>query len=59
MSLRGTLEHLDQVERAGPAGDAGLEEAKTSLVGQVLFYAAMALIPIVIFGLLLLVAKHT
>jgi hypothetical protein len=25
----------------------------------VLFYAAMALIPIVIFGLLLLVAKHT
>jgi hypothetical protein len=29
------------------------------LMRNVLFYAAMALIPIVIFGLLLLVAKHT
>jgi hypothetical protein len=32
---------------------------KTTASRQILFYAAMALIPIVIFGLLLLVAKHT
>ena len=35
------------------------KKRKQSLVSQVLFYAAIALIPIVIFGLLLLVAKHT
>jgi hypothetical protein len=32
---------------------------KTPMSRRVLFYAAMALIPIVIFGLLLLVARHT
>jgi hypothetical protein len=35
------------------------KKRKTSLARNVLFYAAMALIPIVIFGLLLLVARHT
>jgi hypothetical protein len=35
------------------------KKRKTPMSRQVLFYAAMALIPIVIFGLLLLVAKHT
>jgi hypothetical protein len=29
------------------------------LARQVLFYAAMALIPIIVFGLLLLVARHS
>ncbi len=53
------LEHLDQVEAADRAEMRDWKKRKTSLVGQVLFYAAMALIPIVIFGLLLLVARHT
>ncbi len=40
-------------------GTAGLEEcARTPLARQILFYVAMALIPVVIFGLLLLIAKH-
>jgi serine/threonine-protein kinase len=53
------LEHLDQVEPADRPEMREWKKRKTSLMGQVLFYAAMALIPIVIFGLLLLVAKHT
>jgi hypothetical protein len=53
------LEHLDQVEPAERAEMREWKKRKTSLVGNVLFYAAMALIPIVIFGLLLLVARHT
>jgi hypothetical protein len=31
---------------------------KTPMAKQILFYVAMALIPVVIFGLLLLIAKH-
>jgi eukaryotic-like serine/threonine-protein kinase len=53
------LEHLDQVEPADRPEMRDWKKRKTSLARQVLFYAAMALIPIVIFGLLLLVAKHT
>ena len=53
------LEHLDQVEPAERPEMRDWKKRKTSLARQVLFYAAMALIPIVIFGLLLLVAKHT
>ncbi len=53
------LEHLDQVEPAERLEMRDWKKRKTSLARQVLFYAAMALIPIVIFGLLLLVAKHT
>jgi serine/threonine protein kinase len=53
------LEHLDQVEAADRPEMRDWKKRKTSLASQVLFYAAMALIPIVIFGLLLLVAKHT
>ena len=53
------LEHLDQVEPAERPEMREWKKRKTSLMGNVLFYAAMALIPIVIFGLLLLVAKHT
>jgi len=53
------LEHLDQVEPAERPEMRDWKKRKTSLANKVLFYAAMALIPIVIFGLLLLVAKHT
>jgi serine/threonine-protein kinase len=52
------LEHLDQV---GVADRPELREwkvRKTPLARQILFYVAMALIPVVIFGLLLLIAKH-
>jgi len=53
------LEHLDQVGVAERAEMKEWRKRKTPMARQVLFYAAMALIPIVIFGLLLLVAKHT
>jgi serine/threonine protein kinase len=53
------LEHLDQVEAADRPEMRDWKKRKTSMASKVLFYAAMALIPIVIFGLLLLVAKHT
>jgi serine/threonine protein kinase len=53
------LEHLDQVEPAERPEMREWKKRKTSLASQVLFYAGIALIPIVIFGLLLLVAKHT
>lgn len=52
------LEHLDQVGVADRAELKDWTRRKTPWVRQVLFYAAMALIPIVIFGLLLLIAKH-
>ncbi len=53
------LEHLDQVGVAERTEMKDWRKRKTPVARQVLFYAAMALIPIVIFGLLLLVAKHT
>ena len=53
------LEHLDQVGVADRAELRDWKKRRTPLARQVLFYAAMALIPIVIFGLLLLVARHT
>jgi serine/threonine protein kinase len=53
------LEHLDQVGVAERTELRDWKERKTPLPRRLLFYAAMALIPIVVFGLLLLVAKHT
>jgi serine/threonine-protein kinase len=53
------LEHLDQVGVAERTEMRDWKKRKTPVARRVLFYAAMALIPIVIFGLLLLVAKHT
>ena len=53
------LEHLDQVEAADRPEMRDWKKRKTSMASKVLLYAAMVLIPIVIFGLLLLVAKHT
>jgi eukaryotic-like serine/threonine-protein kinase len=53
------LEHLDQVTPAERTEMRDWQKRRTPLVNQVLFYAGMALIPIVIFGVLLFVAKHT
>jgi serine/threonine protein kinase len=52
------LEHLDQVGVADRAELHNWKVRKTPLAKQILFYVAMALIPVVIFGLLLLIAKH-
>jgi serine/threonine protein kinase len=52
------LEHLDQVGVADRAELRDWKVRKTPLARQILFYVAMALIPVVVFGLLLLIAKH-
>lgn len=52
------LEHLDQVGVADRAELHNWKNRKTPMVKQILFYVAMALIPVVIFGLLLLIAKR-
>jgi len=52
------LEHLDQVGLADRPELRDWKIRKTPLMKQILFYVAMALIPVVIFGLLLLIAKH-
>jgi serine/threonine protein kinase len=52
------LEHLDQVGVADRAELRDWKIRKRPVVKQILFYVAMALIPVVIFGLLLLIAKH-
>ena len=53
------LEHLDQVGIEDRTELHNWKKRKTPLVRQILFYVAMALIPIVILGLLLLVARRT
>jgi eukaryotic-like serine/threonine-protein kinase len=52
------LEHLDQVGVADRPELRDWKVRRTPLARQILFYVAMALIPVVIFGLLLLIAKH-
>lgn len=52
------LEHLDQVGVTDRAELHDWKHRKTPLARQILFYVAMALIPVAIFGLLLLIAKH-
>jgi serine/threonine protein kinase len=52
------LEHLDQVGVTDRAELHDWKVRKKPLAKQILFYVAMALIPVAIFGLLLLIAKH-
>jgi eukaryotic-like serine/threonine-protein kinase len=52
------LEHLDQVGVADRPEMRDWKIRKTGLAKRILFYVAMALIPVVVFGLLLLIAKH-
>jgi serine/threonine protein kinase len=52
------LEHLDQVGVADRAELHDWKVRRTPLAKQILFYVAMALIPVAVFGLLLLIAKH-
>jgi serine/threonine protein kinase len=51
------LEHLDQVGVEDRAELSNWKHRRTPWVRRILFYIAMALIPVVIFGLLLLVAR--
>ena len=53
------LEHLDQVTPVDRSETRNWQKRRTPILNRVLFYAGMALIPIVIFGVLLFVAKHT
>ncbi|MBS1857287.1 MAG: serine/threonine protein kinase [Acidobacteria bacterium] len=53
------LEHLDQVGVADRAELKEWKKRRTPLARQILFYVAMALIPVVVFGLLILVARHS
>jgi eukaryotic-like serine/threonine-protein kinase len=53
------LQHLDQVGVADRAELTDWKERKSPVARQVGFYIMMALIPIVIFGLLFWVAKHS
>ena len=53
------LEHLDQVGVADRPELRDWRKRRTPWLRRVLFYAAMTLIPIVIFGLLIFVARHT
>jgi serine/threonine-protein kinase len=53
------LEHQDKVGVADREELANWKERKQPRARQILFYVAMALIPIVIFAIMLWVAKHT
>ncbi|HLG96605.1 MAG TPA: serine/threonine-protein kinase [Bryobacteraceae bacterium] len=52
------LEHLDEVGVADRPELHDWKQRRTPWLRRVLFYAAMALIPVVIFGLLIFVARH-
>jgi serine/threonine protein kinase len=52
------LEHLDQVGVAERPELHDWKKRRTPWIRKILFYAAMALIPIVVFGFLLFVARH-
>jgi serine/threonine-protein kinase len=53
------LEHLDQVGIADRAELRDWKQRRTPWIRRLAFYAMLALIPVVIFGLLLWVAKHS
>ena len=53
------LEHLDQVGVSERAELHDWKKRRTPWSRQILYYAMLAMIPVVIFGLLLYVAKHT
>jgi serine/threonine-protein kinase len=52
------LEHLDEVSPTDRAELQNWKKRRTPFLGQVLFYLAMVMIPVVIFGFLLLIAKR-
>ncbi len=52
------LDHLDEVGVAERAEMQNWRRRRTPVSRQILFYVAMALIPVVVFGLLLWVARH-
>jgi len=52
------LEHPESVGVADRAELTDWAKRKSSLLRAILFYAAMAMIPVIVFGLLLFVARH-
>jgi serine/threonine-protein kinase len=52
------LEHLDQVGVAERPELQNWKERRTPWLRRILFYIALALIPVVIFGLLVFIARH-
>ncbi len=52
------LEHLDQVSAVDRSELKDWKIRRTPWLKRLLFYAAMALIPIVVFGLIILAARH-
>ena len=52
------LEHLDEVKAADRQELTNYSKRKTPWLKRILFYVAMALVPAIIFGLLILVARH-
>jgi serine/threonine-protein kinase len=52
------LEHLDQVSVSDRAELRDWKHRRTPWMKQVLFYVGMALIPVFVFGLLLLIARR-
>jgi serine/threonine-protein kinase len=55
----GDLQHQDEVGVADRAELRDWKQRRSPLIRQILFYIMLALIPLVIFGVLLYVAKHT
>jgi serine/threonine protein kinase len=53
------LQHLDQVGVAERPELREWNQRRTPMTRRILFYVGLALIPVVIFGLLLLVARHS
>jgi len=53
------LRHQDEVGVADRAELRDWKERRSPLIRRILFYVMLALIPIVIFSLLLYIAKHT
>jgi serine/threonine-protein kinase len=53
------LEHLDEVETADRTELREWKKRRTPWLKRIAFYVAMALIPVIIFGLLMFVARHT
>jgi len=53
------LEHLDEVTPSERAELSDWKKRRTPWLKRILFYVAMALIPVVVFGVLIFVARHS
>lgn len=53
------LEHLDEVTPSDRSELRDWKKRRTPWLKRILFYIAMALIPVVVFGILIFIARHT